>query len=91
MYIRMEFKEKNILNLGPELLLTMPVRQIAQSLVENKRLYEASWDQDLWKNEKQIRIEVRSPMLGHHIYELIGTENELRIVAEALEKHFATD
>lgn len=89
MYIRMEFKEKNILNLGPELLLTMPVTQIAQSLVESKRLYEATWDKELWKNEKQIRIEVRSPMLGHHIYELIGTESELRVVAEALEKHFA--
>jgi hypothetical protein len=29
-------------------------------------------------------------MLGHHIYVIDGTERELTLVAEALEKHFAT-
>ncbi len=90
MLIRMVFKEKNMLGLGPGIHFGMRAETIAQALIESKRLYHASWDRDLWKNEKQIRVEVKAPMLGHHIYLIDGTENELRIVTEALEKHFAT-
>lgn len=89
MLIRMVFKEKNMLGLGPGIHFGMRAEMIAQALIESKRLYEASWDKALWMNEKQIRIEVRSPMLGHHVYEIDGTESELSLVAEALEKHFA--
>lgn len=90
MLIRMVFKEKNMLGLGPGIHFGMRAEMIAQALIQSKQLYEATWDRDLWKSEKQIRIEVRSPMLGHHIYIIDGTERELTLVAEALEKHFAT-
>lgn len=89
MLIRMLFKEENVLKMGPEYLFPMRAELIAQSLMEAKLLFEAQWDRDAWKNEKQIRVEVRSPLLGHHVYEIDGTENELRIVAEVLEKLFA--
>lgn len=88
MFIRMVFKEQNILQLD-EFLFPMRAEQIAGALVSSKSQHEAFWDRELWKNENKIVVEVRSPLLGHHVYEIDGTENELRIVAEALEKHFA--
>jgi hypothetical protein len=88
MFIRMVFKEKNMLNLGPDLKLLMRAEQMAQSLAEAKHLYEAHWHRELWQDEQRLVVEVRAPMLGHHFYEIDGTENELRLVVEALEKHF---
>lgn len=89
MHILMRFMEKNILNLGPELQFPMRAEQIAQSLTEAKHLYEARWDRAKWQDKKEIWVEVSSPILGRHSYEISGTENELQIVARALELYFA--
>jgi hypothetical protein len=90
MYIRLEFKEKNFLKLGPgEMIAVLPAPMIFDAMTVNMTTFGARWDMKKWIIEGRIVLDVHSPLLGSHQVEVIGMASELEALAKVLETLFA--